>query len=182
MRSVPCPRAARSMFPPPSARAARRAARPKVAEARVAASGSVRVRTKRRLHHPCPCGSRGYMPRTPRGQRPRGERRSFRRLHGEPRAIEPVFAPVMRPEGSPREGKSLADTVMVADGVDLLWTVAPDVFVLATSDKDMIPLARIAKQRGAAIQVGFKMGQGDQVIAALGEFRAAQAIKLPVKL
>ena len=67
--------------------------------------------------------------------------------------IEPVFAPVMRPEGSPREGKSLADTVMVADGVDLLWTVAPDVFVLATSDKDMIPLARIAKQRGAAVVV-----------------------------
>ncbi|MCC7366871.1 MAG: NYN domain-containing protein [Chloroflexi bacterium] len=67
--------------------------------------------------------------------------------------IEPVFAPVMRPENSPREGKSLADTVMVADGVDLLWTVAPDVFVLATSDKDMIPLARIAKQRGAAVVV-----------------------------
>jgi NYN domain len=67
--------------------------------------------------------------------------------------IEPVFAPVMRPEGSPREGKSLADTVMVADGVDLLWTVAPDVFVLATSDKDMIPLARIAKQRGAAVVI-----------------------------
>jgi len=67
--------------------------------------------------------------------------------------IEPVFAPVMRPEGSPREGKSLADTVMVADGVDLLWTVAPDVFVLVTSDKDMIPLARIAKQRGAAVVV-----------------------------
>jgi hypothetical protein len=42
---------------------------------------------------------------------------------------------------------------MVADGVDLLWTVAPDVFVLATSDKDMIPLARIAKQRGAAVVV-----------------------------
>jgi len=67
--------------------------------------------------------------------------------------IEPVFAPVMRPEGSPREGKSLADTVMVADGVDLLWTVTPDVFVLVTSDKDMIPLARIAKQRGAAVVV-----------------------------
>ena len=67
--------------------------------------------------------------------------------------IEPVFAPVMRPEGSAREGKSLADTVMVADGVDLLWTVAPDVFVLVTSDKDMIPLARIAKQRGAAVVV-----------------------------
>ncbi|MCC6176813.1 MAG: NYN domain-containing protein [Chloroflexi bacterium] len=67
--------------------------------------------------------------------------------------IEPVFAPVMRPEGSIREGKSLADTVMVADGVDLLWTVAPDVFVLVTSDKDMIPLARIAKQRGAAVVI-----------------------------
>ncbi len=67
--------------------------------------------------------------------------------------IEPVFAPVMRPEGSGREGKSLADTVMVADGVDLLWTVAPDVFVLVTSDKDMIPLARIAKQRGAAVVI-----------------------------
>ncbi len=67
--------------------------------------------------------------------------------------IEPVFAPVMRPEGGSREGKSLADTVMVADGVDLLWTVAPDVFVLVTSDKDMIPLARIAKQRGAAVVI-----------------------------
>lgn len=67
--------------------------------------------------------------------------------------IEPVFAPVMRAEGSAREGKSLADTVMVADGVDLLWTVSPDVFVLVTSDKDMIPLARIAKQRGAAVVV-----------------------------
>jgi uncharacterized LabA/DUF88 family protein len=67
--------------------------------------------------------------------------------------IEPVFAPVMRPEGGTREGKSLADPVMVADGVDLLWTVAPDVFVLVTSDKDMIPLARIAKQRGAAVVV-----------------------------
>jgi uncharacterized LabA/DUF88 family protein len=67
--------------------------------------------------------------------------------------IEPVFAPVMRPESGTREGKSLADPVMVADGVDLLWTVAPDVFVLVTSDKDMIPLARIAKQRGAAVVV-----------------------------
>src|SRR5205085_6274141 len=33
------------------------------------------------------------------------------------------------------------------------WTVTPDVFVLVTSDKDMIPLARIAKQRGAAVVV-----------------------------
>ncbi|HYU19713.1 MAG TPA: NYN domain-containing protein [Chloroflexota bacterium] len=67
--------------------------------------------------------------------------------------IEPVFAPVMRPESGNREGKSLADTVMVADGVDLMWSVAPDVFVLVTSDKDMIPLARLAKQRGAAVVI-----------------------------
>jgi hypothetical protein len=67
--------------------------------------------------------------------------------------MEPAFAPVMRPEGSIREGKSLADTVMVADGVDLLWTHQPDVLVLVTSDKDMIPLARLAKQRGTLLVV-----------------------------
>jgi uncharacterized LabA/DUF88 family protein len=67
--------------------------------------------------------------------------------------IEPAFAPVLRPEGSNREGKSLADTVMVADGVDLIWTHAPDVLVLVTSDKDMIPLARLAKQRGITVVV-----------------------------
>lgn len=67
--------------------------------------------------------------------------------------IEPAFAPVMRAEGSNREGKSLADTVMVSDGVDLLWTHEPDVLVLVTSDKDMIPLARLAKQRGTLVVV-----------------------------
>ena len=67
--------------------------------------------------------------------------------------IEPAFAPVMRPEGSTREGKSLADTVMVSDGVDLLWSLKPDVLVLVTSDKDMIPLARLAKQRGTLVVV-----------------------------
>lgn len=67
--------------------------------------------------------------------------------------IEPAFAPVMRSEGSTREGKSLADTVMVADGVDLLWSFQPDVLVLVTSDKDMIPLARLAKQRGTLVVV-----------------------------
>ena len=67
--------------------------------------------------------------------------------------LEPAFAPVMRPEGSVREGKSLADTVMVAEGVDLLWTHQPAVLVLATSDKDMIPLARLAKQRGTLLVV-----------------------------
>jgi uncharacterized LabA/DUF88 family protein len=67
--------------------------------------------------------------------------------------VEPAFAPVMRPEGSTREGKSLCDTVMVADGVDLLWTMEFDVLVLVTSDKDMIPLARMARQRGVLVVV-----------------------------
>lgn len=68
--------------------------------------------------------------------------------------LEPVFAPVMRADARGRvEGKSLADTVMVADGVDLLWQLSPDVLVLVTSDKDMIPLARIARQRGTSVVV-----------------------------
>lgn len=67
--------------------------------------------------------------------------------------IEPVFAPVMRADASGERGKSLADTVIVADGVDILWTTAPDVFVLVTSDKDMIPLARLVRQRGASVVI-----------------------------
>src|SRR5688572_4678971 len=67
--------------------------------------------------------------------------------------LDPVFAPVLRPEGSNREGKSLADTVMVSEGVDILWTYRPDVLVLVTSDKDMVPLARLAKQRGVLVVV-----------------------------
>jgi uncharacterized LabA/DUF88 family protein len=66
--------------------------------------------------------------------------------------IEPAFAPVLRTE-SDRSGKSLADTVMVAEGMDMLWTLAPEVVVLATSDKDLIPLVRVAKQRGAFVVV-----------------------------
>lgn len=66
--------------------------------------------------------------------------------------IEPAFAPVLRTEND-RSGKSLADTVMVAEGMDILWTLAPDVLVLATSDKDLIPLVRVAKQRGARVVV-----------------------------
>jgi uncharacterized protein (TIGR00288 family) len=66
--------------------------------------------------------------------------------------IEPAFAPVLRTE-SDRSGKSLADTVMVAEGMDLLWTLNPDVMVLATSDKDLIPLVRVAKQRGCRVVV-----------------------------
>src|SRR5262249_59044693 len=66
--------------------------------------------------------------------------------------IEPAFAPVLRTE-SDRSGKSLADTVMVAEGMDMLWTLSPDVVVLATSDKDLIPLVRVAKQRGCRVVV-----------------------------
>src|SRR5260370_42274709 len=66
--------------------------------------------------------------------------------------IEPAFAPVLRTE-SDRSGKSLADTVMVAEGMDMLWTLSPDVVVLATSDKDLIPRVRVAKQRDAFVVV-----------------------------
>src|SRR5215469_11794004 len=66
--------------------------------------------------------------------------------------IEPAFAPVLRTE-SDRSGKSLAGTVMVAEGMDMLWTLSPEVVVLATSDKDLIPLVRVAKQRGAFVVV-----------------------------
>src|SRR4029079_9156912 len=66
--------------------------------------------------------------------------------------IEPAFAPVLRTE-SDRSGKSLADTVMVAEGMDMLWTLSPEVVVLPTSDKDLIPLVRVAKQRGAFVVV-----------------------------
>ena len=66
--------------------------------------------------------------------------------------IEPAFAPVLRTE-SDRSGKSLADTVMVAEGMDMLWTLSPEVVVLATSDKDLIPLVRVAKQRGSYVVV-----------------------------
>ena len=54
--------------------------------------------------------------------------------------IEPAFAPVLRAEGSNREGKSLADTVMVSDGVDLLWTHQPDVLVLDLRGHAQLPL------------------------------------------
>src|SRR5918998_734689 len=61
--------------------------------------------------------------------------------------IEPCFAPIFRTTAD-QPGKSLADTVLVADGVDVLWRVMPDVLVLVTSDKDILPLARLARLRG----------------------------------
>src|ERR671936_1473106 len=77
---------------------------------------------------------------------------STERLSVYKAGIEPAFAPVLRTE-SDRSGKSLADTVMVAEGMDMLWTLSPEVVVLATSDKDLIPLVRVAKQRGAFVVV-----------------------------
>jgi uncharacterized LabA/DUF88 family protein len=77
---------------------------------------------------------------------------STERLSVYKAGIEPAFAPVLRTE-SDRSGKSLADTVMVAEGMDMLWTLSPEVMVLATSDKDLIPLVRVAKQRGAHVVV-----------------------------
>lgn len=77
--------------------------------------------------------------------------------------IEPCYAPVFRT--SPGEpGKSLADTVLVADGVDILWRVAPDYLVLVTSDKDILPLARLARLRGTKTIV-------------VGSERTAQALR-----
>jgi hypothetical protein len=61
--------------------------------------------------------------------------------------IEPCFAPIFRTT-SDQPGKSLADTVLVADGVDILWRIAPEFLVLVTSDKDILPLARLARLRG----------------------------------
>src|ERR687884_355111 len=58
--------------------------------------------------------------------------------------IEPAFAPVLRTE-SDRSGKSLADTVMVAEGMDMLWTLSPDVLVLG-SDFPPIPLREMADE------------------------------------
>src|SRR5688572_27900179 len=62
--------------------------------------------------------------------------------------IEPCFAPIFRTTAD-QPGKSLADTVLVADGVDVLWRVMPDVLVLVTSDKDILPLARLARLRSS---------------------------------
>ncbi|HEY7063297.1 MAG TPA: NYN domain-containing protein [Chloroflexota bacterium] len=61
--------------------------------------------------------------------------------------IEPCFAPIFRTTAD-QPGKSLADTVLVADGVDILWRIAPEFLVLVTSDKDILPLARLARLRG----------------------------------
>ena len=80
--------------------------------------------------------------------------RDFREVfNGNYTFINSDLASVYEMERPAREWAALADTVMVAEGMDILWTLSPDVFVLATSDKDLIPLARVAKQRGAKVVV-----------------------------
>lgn len=68
--------------------------------------------------------------------------------------IEPVYAPVFRAGSSDYgDGKSIADTVLVTDGVDILWQQRPDVLVIVSSDKDLLPLVRLAKLRGTKVTV-----------------------------
>src|ERR671928_9342 len=75
--------------------------------------------------------------------------------------VETVYAPVLPLGGSllARNGggaKSLADTAMAVDVTDLL-NLMPGVttLVMATSDKDLIPVLRFAQRRGLqAIVVG----------------------------
>ncbi|MCS6801406.1 MAG: NYN domain-containing protein [Chloroflexota bacterium] len=68
--------------------------------------------------------------------------------------VEPAFAPVFQPAlGQQGSGKSVADTALVADGVDLLHLLRPDVLVVVSSDKDLMPLVRMARLRGAHVVV-----------------------------
>ncbi len=68
--------------------------------------------------------------------------------------VEPSFAPVFPTSGMQAgEGKSVADTALVADGIDLLHLLRPDVMVVVSSDKDLIPLVRMAKLRGTFVTV-----------------------------
>ncbi|MCS7002059.1 MAG: NYN domain-containing protein, partial [Dehalococcoidia bacterium] len=68
--------------------------------------------------------------------------------------VEPAFAPVFPTSGMQQgEGKSVADTALVADGIDLLHLLRPDVMVVVSSDKDLMPLVRMARLRGAHVVV-----------------------------
>lgn len=68
--------------------------------------------------------------------------------------VEPAFAPVFQASvGQQGSGKSVADTALVADGVDLLHLLRPDVLVVVSSDKDLMPLVRMARLRGTHVVV-----------------------------
>ncbi|GIW06068.1 MAG: hypothetical protein KatS3mg060_0873 [Dehalococcoidia bacterium] len=68
--------------------------------------------------------------------------------------VEPAFAPVFQTSvGQQGTGKSVADTALVADGIDLLHLLRPDVLVVVSSDKDLMPLVRMARLRGTHVVV-----------------------------
>src|SRR5919108_4455457 len=75
------------------------------------------------------------------------------RLQVYEEGVEVVYAPVV-PQVDTRDNKSLADTVMAVDCVDLLHLV-PEIntFVLVTSDKDLLPVLRLASLRGKRVAV-----------------------------
>lgn len=57
-------------------------------------------------------------------------------------------------QSDPVKGKNATDLALVIDAVDLLHTVAPDVFALVSSDSDYTPLANYLRERGAKV-LGF---------------------------
>lgn len=68
--------------------------------------------------------------------------------------IEPAFAPVFPTSGfQAGEGKSVADTALVSDGIDLMYLLRPEVMVVVSSDKDLMPLVRLARIRGVQVVV-----------------------------
>lgn len=75
------------------------------------------------------------------------------RLRVYEEGVEVVYAPVV-PQDGRQDRKSLADTVMAVDCVDLLHLM-PEIgtFVLVTSDKDLLPVLRLASVRGKRVVV-----------------------------
>lgn len=78
--------------------------------------------------------------------------------------VESVFVPPVRGAGDSAT-KSLVMTALVADAVDSLHSLGPKVLVLASSDKELLPLVRLAKLRGARVVVV----AGDQPVPILEE-------------
>jgi uncharacterized protein (TIGR00288 family) len=75
------------------------------------------------------------------------------RLRVYEEGVEVVYAPVV-PQDGKQDRKSLADTAMAVDCVDLLHLM-PEIstFVLVTSDKDLLPVLRLASVRGKRVVV-----------------------------
>ncbi|MBI2862031.1 MAG: NYN domain-containing protein [Chloroflexi bacterium] len=71
--------------------------------------------------------------------------------------VEPVYAPTFRydqEQSATSKSKSLADPVMVTDCIDTLHLLpSVSTFVIVTGDKDLVPVARLAKLRGKRVVV-----------------------------